>query len=346
VSPSPLWYLTRGTGVVALLLLTAGLVLGILSTDRGGGPRRPRFVVAGLHRYVTLLALAFVGVHVVTTLADSYAPIRVVDVFIPFVSRYRPVWLGLGALGLDLLVALIVTSLVRARLGLRTWRAVHWLAYVSWPVALVHALGTGSDARSTWLVLVAVASMVAVALAVLKRVSVARRPLRIRLASGLGALAVPVLVGAWYAGGPLQHGWAKRAGTPATLLGGSRVTAQVASVPSSFAARLSGSLSEQRAGNGLLIVRIATSVNGGVEGVLNVRLEGQPAGTGVQMLASDVSFTPSTGSAYTGRIVALEGTRLTASVADASGHSLLLAMALQISPSHQVAGVVRGSASA
>ena len=70
---------------------------------------------------------------------------RLVDVVVPFVGAYRPFWLGLGALALDLLAALIVTSLLRARIGLRAWRAVHWVAYACWPVALVHGLGTGSD---------------------------------------------------------------------------------------------------------------------------------------------------------------------------------------------------------
>ena len=123
------------------------LVLGVLGTTRWRSERWPRFLVAGLHRNLTLLAIAFVVVHVVTTVADGYAPIRLVDAVVPFVSAYRPIWLGLGAVAFDLLLALIVTSLLRARVGLRLWRAVHWLAYAAWPLALVHGLGTGSDSR-------------------------------------------------------------------------------------------------------------------------------------------------------------------------------------------------------
>jgi sulfoxide reductase heme-binding subunit YedZ len=217
MSGSPLWFLTRGTGVVALLLLTLGLVLGIAGTDRRSSIRRPRFLVHGLHRNVTLLALAFVAVHVVTTLADAYAPIRVVDTFVPFASSYRPVWLGLGAVALDLLLALILTSVVRARLGLRAWRVVHWLAYAAWPSALVHALGTGSDARTGWLALVAFGSVTVVALAVLWRAVGSRGTIAVRGAAGAAALVVPLVLFLWYDAGPAKHGWARRAGTPTSL---------------------------------------------------------------------------------------------------------------------------------
>ena len=159
--PSPLWYLTRGSGVVALVLLTASVCLGILTTVRWRTGRTPRFVVAGLHRNVALLSVVFLGIHVGTSVADTYAPIGVRDVFIPFASSYRPVWLGLGTLALDLAAAVVVTSLVRVRLGHRVWRLTHWLAYASWPIALVHGLGTGTDARVGWLHATAVGSALA-----------------------------------------------------------------------------------------------------------------------------------------------------------------------------------------
>src|SRR2546428_5947614 len=158
--PSAYWYLTRGTGTVGLLLLTVGLVLGVRGPTRFRTARLPRFAVSALHRNVTLLALVFTAVHVVTTLLDGYAPIGLRDVFVPFAASYRSVWLGLGAVALDLLLALIVTSLLRNRIGLRTWRAVHWLAYPSWPVALEYSLGTRIDDRSASLAAVAVTSAV------------------------------------------------------------------------------------------------------------------------------------------------------------------------------------------
>ena len=122
-----LWYLTRGTGAVALILLTASVVLGVMSSTRLQTRRLPRFLVSGLHRNLTLLALVFLAVHVVSTVADGFAPIGFQDAFLPFISPYRPFWLGLGAVALDLLLALVVTSLLRNRIGLRIWRVLHWL---------------------------------------------------------------------------------------------------------------------------------------------------------------------------------------------------------------------------
>src|SRR5689334_25010821 len=116
-SAKALWYATRGSGIVALLLLTASIVLGTLSSARWRSERMPRFVVAGLHRNLTLLTVAFVVVHVVTTVADGFAPIRLIDGLLPFLSPYRPLWLGLGTVAFDLVLALVVTSVVRVRLG-------------------------------------------------------------------------------------------------------------------------------------------------------------------------------------------------------------------------------------
>jgi sulfoxide reductase heme-binding subunit YedZ len=153
-STPALWYLTRGSGIVTLVLLTATVVLGLTTSARWATPWWPRFVTEGLHRNLSLLVLVFLALHVLTTVVDGYAPIRWLDAVVPFGSAYKPVWLGLGAVALDLLVAVAVTSLVRARLGHRTWRAVHWLAYACWPVALLHGLAIGSDTRQAWMLAV------------------------------------------------------------------------------------------------------------------------------------------------------------------------------------------------
>lgn len=144
-----LWYVGRGTGVASLLLLTVVMVLGVGS--RSGRPvfGLPRFAVVALHRTASLLSVAFLLVHVVTLWLDPQSALRVVDLLLPFDASYRPLWMGLGTLGLDLMAAIVVTSLLRQRIGVRAWRAVHWLAYLSWPVALGHTLGTGTD-RTTW----------------------------------------------------------------------------------------------------------------------------------------------------------------------------------------------------
>jgi predicted ferric reductase len=168
-----LWYASRATGVVSMVLLTAVVVLGILVSRQGRLPGLPRFAGLGLHRYLSLLAVGFVAVHVLTAIADSYVSISLAAVIIPFVSSYKPLWLGLGAVSLDLIAAIIITSLLRRHIGRRPWRAVHWLAYASWPVALAHSIGSSTDMRSGPLLGLAVACTAAIAAAVGWRVAAA-----------------------------------------------------------------------------------------------------------------------------------------------------------------------------
>jgi sulfoxide reductase heme-binding subunit YedZ len=158
-----LWYLGRGTGVVSLVLLTVVMVLGIGS--RSGRPAfgLPRFAVVALHRTASLLSVVFLTIHVVTLLLDPVAELKLVDVVLPFDAAYRPLWMGLGTLGLDFMVAIVVTSLLRQRIGVRVWRAVHWLAYASWPVAIAHTVGTGTDRATWWLLGLTSACVLAVA---------------------------------------------------------------------------------------------------------------------------------------------------------------------------------------
>ena len=211
-----LWYLTRGFGLVALILLTVTMVLGLTEAVRYARPGWPRFVVSALHRNASLLAVVALTIHVVTSVLDTYAPIHMADVFLPFVSAYRPFWLGLGALALDLLLALVITSLLRERLGHRAWRAVHWMAFACWPVAVIHGLGTGSDTRIGWVQLLYVGCVVAVILSVWWRLgrgwSAANAGERgVTLAA---SVLLPLAAAVWTITGPLQAGWAKKSGTP------------------------------------------------------------------------------------------------------------------------------------
>ncbi|GAA4714076.1 ferric reductase-like transmembrane domain-containing protein [Phytohabitans rumicis] len=162
MSTDALWYLARGTGVVSLVLLTVVVVLGVGS--RSGRPvfGLPRFAVATVHRNASLLAVSLLAAHVLTLFFDPYAQLKLVDLVVPFLGAYRPMWLGLGTLALDLIIALVVTSLLRHRLGLTAWRAMHWLAYLTWPIAVLHGLGTGTDRSEAWLWVITVACVAAV----------------------------------------------------------------------------------------------------------------------------------------------------------------------------------------
>ena len=173
-SSTPLWYTTRATGLVAMVLLTVSMACGLLSGAGYQRPGLPRFVTIGLHRNSSLLALAFTAVHVITTVADGFVRIPVQDAFIPFIGSYRPLWLGLGAIASDLMLALIITSLLRSRMSYRTWRVLHWSAYACWPLALVHGLGIGSDTPVHWVLALTVACAAVVGVLAAWRLAVAR----------------------------------------------------------------------------------------------------------------------------------------------------------------------------
>jgi sulfoxide reductase heme-binding subunit YedZ len=168
------WYLLRATGVVTLILLTAVMVLGIVTVNRGRLGAQPRFVTAAVHRNIALLSVVFLAIHILTSLLDSYAAVSLLAVIIPGARAAHGLWIGLGALSLDMVVALIVTSLLRVRFGYRTWRATHWLAYLSWPVAFAHSIGIGSDAGSLWFELIASTCLVTVLVAAAYRVRLHR----------------------------------------------------------------------------------------------------------------------------------------------------------------------------
>ena len=168
-----LWYASRATGLVSLVLLTATMVLGLLGAGRLTLVGWPRFAVTALHRNLSLLTVVFLSLHVAGAVIDPYAGIRWVDAVVPFVSPYQPFWLGLGAVALDLMIAMIVTSLLRDRIGLRAWRVLHMAAYAVWPVALAHGLGVGgADSHRVWVLAIDVLCLLAVAVALALRLTV------------------------------------------------------------------------------------------------------------------------------------------------------------------------------
>jgi sulfoxide reductase heme-binding subunit YedZ len=363
--PTPLWYLTRGTGLVSLILLTLALVLGVVTTSRWRSPSWPRFASAGLHRNVSLLVLVFLAAHIVTAELDAFAPLGWLAVIAPFASSYRPIWLGLGTVAFDIVVAVAVTSLLRARIGFAAWRFVHWLAYLCWPVALVHGLGTGTDSRVGWAQALDLACVVAVLAAVswrlFKRVERTKgesgsRP-AVRLVAAAGAAAAVVGVAVWSFTGPLRPGWARRAGTPSNLLATSRtpassratgpVPAAARSAPTGlpalpFDAVLTGALRQSGSDDsGQVTITIDTRVSGAMSGDLTVVLRGQAAGSGVSLASSSVTFGPSGApTTYRGQVILLNGDQLVASVTSPGGSQITLGVLLQIDPS---TGSVKGT---
>lgn len=303
-----LWYATRATGIVALVLLTATVMMGIIGTARAESQRWPRLVTAGLHRNLALTAAALVAVHVITTVLDPFASISLAAAFIPFSSAYRPLWLSLGAVAFDLLLAVLITSLLRDRLGRRGWQAVHMLVYLCWPVALWHGLGTGTDTKLPFVLAIDVACLAGVGWAAWKRLSLTDHP--IARPTGLVALAAgPALTVVFVATGPLRPGWASRAGTPPTLL---RPRPAVALASS---ARFTGHIAVT---NGPAAGERTITITGRTQSApaepIRIVLRGRPSGGGVALTGGTARI-----GGYSGPVVRLAGSDLVAEVTGPAG---------------------------
>ena len=354
VGGKSMWYLTRGSGVVALLLLTAAVVLGLLSSVRWESKRWPRFVVEGMHRNVSLVVLVFLAIHIVTTVVDGFVPIAWLDVVVPFRAGYRPVWVGLGTLAVDCLLAIVVTSLFRVRIGHRVWRAVHWLAYACWPIALVHGLGTGTDSPQAWMLALDAASVASVLGVLWWRIAVRRPAHRGAAPAALAAsFVVLICVGLFAWRGPLAPGWGSHGGR----LGASSADAGPnASGPVAGSAQPpQGSAPPATAPNLAATLPIDASISGtrrvsAADGLRTITLAGRSADPdlsveidltgppdssgGISLRSGVVRITfPGSAAAWTGPVIALRDTTITATLTGADGAPIGCSLAVAINRS-------------
>jgi DMSO/TMAO reductase YedYZ heme-binding membrane subunit len=365
-----LWYLTRSTGVVAIILLTATLVVGVIASVGWTAERWPRFLSQHVHRNLSLLCVGFVAIHVATTVGDGFVPIGVADAFIPFRSPYRPLWVGLGALTFDLLLAVLVTSGLRHRIGYSAWRYVHWQAYLCWPIAMLHGLGSGSDPSRPLILAIDAACMSAVVAAVGWRLATGRsfgggR----RVVAAVAAIVVTAAIGTFAVLGPLRPGWSRRAGTSDALLAqiaakstgaaggvpvtslptttapaaGTTGTAGSGSVPAApFTFPLTGtqttSVPDSR---GYARITLTLSLQDAASTQLTVVLDGAAVpGGGVSLSSGSVALGP-----YRGVVTALEGGTLAATLA--SPTPLALTIDLNVDQSTgALSGTVSGTPAA
>ena len=193
ISLDTYWYVGRGSGIVAYLLLTVVVVLGIALSRRWHGASWPRFVVFEAHRWATITFYLFVAVHVAFLLLDPFFGLTPVDVAVPFLNHYRPLWFGLGIIAAELAVAVGASFWVRDRIGYRAWHALHGLAYPIFIASLLHGVGAGTDTGTWWASLLYGISTCAVVAATVWRMV---RPLRARVAlMTASVVAVAVLFG-------------------------------------------------------------------------------------------------------------------------------------------------------
>ncbi len=182
-----LWYTTRATAIVTLVLFTLVVALGTFVATRVGGTYVGRFEVNELHRSLSMVAVVFLAIHVTTTVVDSYVPTGVLSVFVPLTSAYRRVAIGVGAVALDLIGAVWISSLLKLRIANTTWRFIHWFSWLALATALVHAYLAGTDSRHGWgLIVLVVCAVVGLASAVWRYLG---RPTRAAGRTALSPLA-------------------------------------------------------------------------------------------------------------------------------------------------------------
>lgn len=352
--PTVLWYIARGSGIAALIVLTLSMVLGLVTSVRWTNPRWPRFVVELLHRNASLIAVGLIIVHVASVVIDAFAPIGWKDAVIPFLSPYRPVWLGLGAVAFDVLLVIVATSLLRHRIGHQAWRLVHWFAYLCWPLVVVHGLATGSDTKVGFVLVLTVLCVAAVLLALWWRLAQGwREHTGTRIAALAASFVAPVALVAWLLAGPLASGWARHAGTPANVLAkvgaapatatGPAPTTTGSAATAPFSASASGTLTQSDTNsNGQVTLRIATTLSGGATGTLAVDLTGEPVeDVGVLLSSSQVTLGLTGQPAYRGAVTRLRGQLIVATVHASGRPSLQLTVDLRVpAAGTQVSGTV------
>jgi sulfoxide reductase heme-binding subunit YedZ len=233
------WYTARAAGMLAYVLLTGGVLLGVLLAGRVRLPRWPAFAVTDVHRFVGLLVAVFVGLHVLAIALDTYVHFSLVQILVPGASSYRPLWVALGIVSAELLVAVAVSNLLRRRLGHHRWKRVHYLTFVVWAGAAVHGIGAGTDSNTAWLRLLYVVSIAGVLGAVVWRVGRVRLPV-----ATAGAAAVVVF------GFALVLGLGK---LPAGLGSTKAAQAAVASPPGRVEDSFRGSVEQQQGQGGALV---------------------------------------------------------------------------------------------
>jgi predicted ferric reductase len=145
------WNLSRAGGLTAYILLTLAVAVGLaLSTRLQSAARWPRMLNSELHNFLTLLSSIFLVIHILAVWVDPYIQFTWDEIFLPFASHYRTVWMALGIIGLYLGIAIALSTLIRPKIGYEWWRRLHVLTLAVYALATLHGTFTGSDTNSWW----------------------------------------------------------------------------------------------------------------------------------------------------------------------------------------------------
>jgi sulfoxide reductase heme-binding subunit YedZ len=164
------WYFARSAGIVAYLLLSSSVLLGVLMAGRTTFTW-PKFAVEEVHRFLAILTGVFIVLHGGSLLLDRVVPISLGAELVPFTSPYRPLAVGLGVCAMELVAAVGITNALRTRLPYTTWRRLHYLTLPAWLLASLHGVLAGTDAGDPWLAAVVAGTFAGVVIAAFTRFS-------------------------------------------------------------------------------------------------------------------------------------------------------------------------------
>ena len=140
-----MWYITRAAGMTAYILLWLSTAWGLAVSSKIFDDLLHRSFTYDFHQFLSLLAIGFIILHIAVLTADRYLPYTIAQILVPFLSPYRPLWVGIGVLGFYLTLLVTITFYIRQWIGARTFRVIHGLSLVAYLGATVHAFFSGTD---------------------------------------------------------------------------------------------------------------------------------------------------------------------------------------------------------
>jgi hypothetical protein len=361
------WDVARAGGFTAYILLTLSVAWGLALTMHWQSGRWPRLINSELHNFLTLLALIFTGIHVLAVWIDPFTRFNWSEVFIPFVSHYRPLWMAFGIVGLYLGLAIGLSTWLRRWIGYKWWRRLHILTLLLYFLVTIHGIATGSDTRTWWGVGIYLVSILVVGTLLWGRlIEPANKQSRAHPIWAVVVVLVILAGAALTVLGPLQPGWNTVAnngngsgGSPAALAAQSLSSSQSSNTnpfAPPFTDSVQGTLNQNGPDdNGDVTLQLNLTVSNGTQtsGTLLIILHGQSFGdddNNIDITSSQISLaSPSGQTLYTGSYTTLTDDRelqMTALLTSPgnSAQKLKLQIDLRIREDQSVSGSISGSA--
>ncbi|MDA8346665.1 MAG: hypothetical protein M0Z66_14530 [Thermaerobacter sp.] len=340
------WIAARASGFTAYGLVTLATVFGLLLSQRWQSRRVwPRLINDQMHQHVVLLAGVFTAIHGIAVWVDPFTKFTWLEVVLPGISHYRPLWMALGIVAAYLGMAVVITGWLRPKIGYAWWRRLHYLTFIVWLLATLHGLGDGSDSRTAWAIGIygiSSAAVVGLTLARLLRPAGSRARSMPGWAGLTSVIALGGLVFALL--GPLRPGW--NAIANGGKGSGSRLATAVlaTNVQAAYSAPFQGSVTQQGPdAQGVVTLSFDLLVQGGPYGVMTLTLQGTalPSG-GVALTGSSLALgTPAEPGLYEGGLAQLNGGRFSATLRGNGLSPITVVGNLSVDSSNNVQGIVQ-----